>query len=1252
MSSLVRVLSINTGNVATLTGLSEDSRVTSSGNVTTSRGISTQLALTSSGSVATHYSLYIANPTKSSTGNLVTNYALYLESQSTGNTANWGIYSAGGSNYFGGNILVGTTSPTANFTVNGTSSLGPIGNVTITGGSNGQVLTTNGSGTLSWSTPVVGVTSVTNGTSNLVVANNGNVSLSASGSSNVLVISSASANITGTANISGNLISSGHITGGVLSVTGNANVGNIGAAAGVFTGAISGSTTVNITGNANVGNIGATRAVFTNISGTLETASQTNITSVGTLGSLTISGNALVGNLVITGNITDTGPLVLITAASGNISLAPNGATTLVATTTGANVTGTFNTTGNANVGNLGTAGNVTASYFFGNGSQLTGISVAAGSSLVNGTSNVVVAGSGNVTTSAAGTANVLMVNSGGIGVSANAFLATSSGSVGVGTSSPTHKLDVRASTARIFNGTASADTTLHIGNSDELLPGQGMFLTFHGSAGTPYASINSLSQGAGWRNLVLLPNGGNVGIGTTSPGGKLEVVGGRAFFNAASEVFAVGARYVATGGTVYFGATNGTATPDAQISAAGGGALMTLLNGGNVGIGTASPGTKLEVFGSITARAATTQDSVIVAGRAGGTGGHGVTLTPATLTASRTVTLADGNTTLATGTMAVTGGTLAQFAATTSAQLAGVVSDETGTGALVFATSPTLVTPLLGTPTSGTLSSCTGLPISTGVSGLGTSVATFLATPSSANLAAAVTDETGTGALVFATSPTIATPTVTTSAVIPIVNGGTAVSSTLTLQSTSGAGSSDAIIFKTASQSERMRILTTGEVGIGTASPAYLLEIRKDSAGAIGPTFFLQNQGGGASSGTMVAFGGTGTQQQHAAIYTKDGGIDFTSSLIFQTKATGSGGALADRMTIVASGSVGIGTTSPVSKLHVSVAANDGITVSDTTNSLKGVVYNTGGTSLSIGTTTNHPVGFYSNNSLRMTLDTAGNVGIGTASPGYKLDVAGTLNATGAATLSSNLGVLGRVTAGSTTTGPENFNSYGSYAGYAIQSTGAGTDGGRWRLTAHDANRSFMIMSLNDALSAAAVAIEIQRNPGTHTTKCLLLNQDGGLVGIGTTSPVYQLEVYGANQTTAAITNSGNKGGSIMLFDSGAAGGNGGSVLFSASNSSGNFAFAAIKGLLTNGTGPVGDLAFSTRNSTGDTALTQRMVIAAAGNVGIGEVNPAYKLDVNGTLRVTGAATFSSITATETIKGSGASYRVVLPVGTNYYAV
>lgn len=99
----------------------------------------------------------------------------------------------------------------------------------------------------------------------------------------------------------------------------------------------------------------------------------------------------------------------------------------------------------------------------------------------------------------------------------------------------------------------------------------------------------------------------------------------------------------------------------------------------------------------------------------------------------------------------------LSQFASTTSAQLAGVISNETGSGLAVFSNSASLVSPNLDTPSAATLTNCTGLPVSTGISGLGSGIANFLASPTSSNLATAVTDETGTvGNLVFSNSPLV----------------------------------------------------------------------------------------------------------------------------------------------------------------------------------------------------------------------------------------------------------------------------------------------------------------------------------------------------------------------------------------------------------------------------------------------------------------------------------------------------------------
>jgi hypothetical protein len=222
-----------------------------------------------------------------------------------------------------------------------------------------------------------------------------------------------------------------------------------------------------------------------------------------------------------------------------------------------------------------------------------------------------------------------------------------------------------------------------------------------------------------------------------------------------------------------------------------------------------AATGTSLALTGgSLTARAAATQDAVILAGRAGGTGSFGVTISPTTLTANRTVTLADGNTTLQTGTMAITGGTLGQFASTTSAALAGVINDETGSGALVFATSPSLTTPSLGVATatsinkvsitaptnSATLTIADGKTLavnnSFALNGTGTTttvnfggggtvaytnskLSAFAAT-TSAEMAGVIEDETGysSGALVvFNTSPSFRTSVVTSSSDFEVFN-------------------------------------------------------------------------------------------------------------------------------------------------------------------------------------------------------------------------------------------------------------------------------------------------------------------------------------------------------------------------------------------------------------------------------------------------------------------------------------------------
>jgi len=151
-----------------------------------------------------------------------------------------------------------------------------------------------------------------------------------------------------------------------------------------------------------------------------------------------------------------------------------------------------------------------------------------------------------------------------------------------------------------------------------------------------------------------------------------------------------------------------------------------------------------------------------------------------------------------------------------------------------------------LGTPASGTLTNCTGLPVGTGVSGLGTNVATFLATPSSANLAAALTDETGSGANVFATSPTVNNPTIT-NYVESVVAIGT-VTTTNTIALTNGTVQTATLTASTA---------CTFTMPTATAGKSFILLLKQAAATGNGTATFTGVKFGTAGAPTITAAAG-----------------------------------------------------------------------------------------------------------------------------------------------------------------------------------------------------------------------------------------------------------------------------------------------------------------------------------------------------------------------------------------------------------
>ena len=445
-------------------------------------------------------------------------------------------------------------------------------NITVTGNLSANNITISGSGNISGANVISATTFrgnltngvFSNGASNVSIpAINGNVNISAFGNANIFTVTGTGIKVTGVANVTGNANIGNVGIGGILSVTGNANVGNLGTAGQIISTIGTGTAppfTVSSTDrvanlNVDYANVSDYSVVTTQVSGTFypvfvngnssgnyEYASNANLsfnTGTGNLSTslLSVTGNANIGNIgtarvlatanvtapqLISNVITGTAPLVVTsTTVVPNLYVArANVSDNQVVT---AQTTGIYyptfvngNTTANyALAANSGISANIAnsaliATTFVGNLSgNVTGNITG---SLVNGNSNVnIPSANGNVTISAVGNANVVVV--------------TGTGTVTTGTSRVIPKVTpTTVSSPQFTIGESTANS------------GYQMRLAYYNDPTFGYTSaIQSVTGAAAPALLTLNPSGGNVGIGTADTNAKLDVLGNARFLAAAA---------------------------------------------------------------------------------------------------------------------------------------------------------------------------------------------------------------------------------------------------------------------------------------------------------------------------------------------------------------------------------------------------------------------------------------------------------------------------------------------------------------------------------------------------------------------------------------------------------------------------------------------------------------------------------------------------------------------------------------------